>query len=123
MLKEKLISDSYLGIEFGSTRIKAVLLSEAGEETGAGVYDWENDYENGYWTYSEEKIIKGMQSCYADLKKNVKNAFGVTLRSVKAIGISAMMHGYLPLDKNGNILTPFRTWRNTVTEKESSAGQ
>ncbi len=82
-----------------------------------GSHTWENRFENGYWTYSLEDIHKGLQDCYADLKKNVKEKYGVTLTSFKAMGISGMMHGYMPFDSKENLLVPFRTWRNTTTAK------
>lgn len=104
-----------LGIEFGSTRIKAVLLGEGFEPAATGSHTWENRLENGVWTYSEDDIVKGLQACYADLKRDVKQKFGVTLTRLGAVGISAMMHGYLPFDENWKLLVPFRTWRNTMT--------
>jgi len=110
-----LFEKTYLGIEFGSTRIKAVLIDDTYSPVATGVYDWENRFENGYWTYSIDDIHKGMQGCYASLKENIKQKFGVTLTTVGAIGISGMMHGYLPFDKEDNLLAKFRTWRNTTT--------
>lgn len=104
-----------LGIEFGSTRIKAVLVDEYHEPIAQGSHTWENRFENGYWTYSKEDILVGMQACFADLMKNVKEQYGVALTGFGAIGISAMMHGYIALDENDELLTPFRTWRNTTT--------
>ena len=104
-----------LGIEFGSTRVKAILLDENHMPVAAGNYEWENRFENGYWTYSFEEICAACQACYADLKRDVKEKFGVELTRVAAIGISGMMHGYLPFDEAGNLLVPFRTWRNTTT--------
>ena len=107
--------NTVLGIELGSTRIKAVLLDENHFPVASGSHDWENRLENGIWTYSMEDIYTGLQACYADLKRDVQNRFGVTLTTVGAMGISAMMHGYLPFDKDGNQLAEFRTWRNTIT--------
>lgn len=104
-----------LGIEFGSTRIKAVMTDETGNVLATGGYGWENSFLNGIWTYSEEEIFTGLKECYADLKKDVKNKYGVTLKSFGAIGISAMMHGYLAFNENDTLLVPFRTWRNTIT--------
>lgn len=104
-----------LGIEFGSTRIKASLLDDHYEPIASGDHGWENRLENGIWTYHMDDIIDGLQDCYKNLKKDVSNQYGVTLKRVGAIGISAMMHGYLPLDAEGNPLTEFRTWRNTIT--------
>lgn len=109
-----------LGIEFGSTRIKAVLVDAACVPLAAGSYDWENRYENGYWTYSLKDIHTGLQSCYASLAADVKERYGVTLTTVGAIGISAMMHGYLAFDAQDRLLVPFRTWRNTTTEQAAS---
>lgn len=104
-----------LGIELGSTRIKAVLIDENHTPIASGSFEWENSLINGIWTYSQEEIHSGIKACYADLKKNVKEKFGVTLTKVGTIGVSAMMHGYLPFDKDGNQLCEFRTWRNTIT--------
>ena len=110
----------YLGIEFGSTRIKAVLVDKSGIVLSSGGHSWENRYENGVWTYSIEDIWGGLQDCYRDLKANVKKEYGVTLKHFDAIGFSAMMHGYLAFDENDTILVPFRTWRNTITEEAAS---
>lgn len=104
-----------LGIEFGSTRIKAVLIDREHQPVAGGSYTWENQLVNGVWTYSMEKITEGLQACYADLKRDVREKFGITLTTVGAIGISGMMHGYFPFDAQGNALTEFRTWRNTMT--------
>ena len=109
------LKNTVLGIELGSTRIKAVLLDENHLPIASGSHDWENRLENGIWTYSMEDIHTGIQSCYADLKRDVKEKFGVTLTTVGAMGVSAMMHGYLPFDRDGRQLAEFRTWRNTVT--------
>ena len=108
---------TYLGIEFGSTRIKAVLIDDSLMPVAIGIYDWENCFENGYWTYSLDDIHNGLRCAYRSLKENVKQKFGLTLETVGAIGISGMMHGYLPFDSDDNLLTPFRTWRNTTTAK------
>lgn len=113
-LSEK-FNKTYLGIELGSTRIKAVLLGEDFKPLASGSHTWENEYKNGYWTYSMDDVWTGLRSCYADLKKNVKDQYGITIRRVDAMGISGMMHGYLPFDKDGNQLAEFRTWRNTTT--------
>ncbi|MBQ9252055.1 MAG: FGGY-family carbohydrate kinase [Clostridia bacterium] len=104
-----------LGIEFGSTRIKAVLIAPDHTPIASGSHEWENDYVNGVWTYSEQAIREGFQACYADLKKNVLDTYGVTLTKLAAIGVSAMMHGYLPFNDRMELLVPFRTWRNTIT--------
>ena len=108
-----------LGIEFGSTRIKAVLVDEKYNPIASGSYEWENRYENGVWTYSLDDIHKGLQGSYSDLVKDVQEKYGVELTSVGALGISAMMHGYMPFDKEGNLLVPFRTWRNNITGEAS----
>ncbi len=110
-------SKTALGIEFGSTRIKAVLIDEANEPLASGSFDWENSYENGIWTYPIEKVWEGLQGAFGALKKNVAEKYGVKLTKVGAMGISGMMHGYLPFDKDGNLLAHFRTWRNTITAK------
>ena len=104
-----------LGIEFGSTRIKAVLIDSDSEPLASGSFDWENSYVDGVWTYSLDDAVKGMQSAFRSLKENVREKYGVTLKSTGALGISGMMHGYLPFDSEGNQLAEFRTWRNTIT--------
>ena len=104
-----------LGIEFGSTRIKAVLIDEKHVPIASGAYEWENQLVNGIWTYSAQAIHEGIRACYAELKKDVKEKYGVTLETVGAMGVSAMMHGYLPFDQDWNQLAEFRTWRNTIT--------
>lgn len=106
-----------LGIEFGSTRIKAVLIDESHAPVAMGTHDWENRLEKGIWTYSLEDIWTGLQDCYASLTKDVKEKYGIVLTKIDAIGFSGMMHGYMPFDKEGNLLVPFRTWRNTMTEE------
>lgn len=106
-----------LGIEFGSTRIKAVLIDENHTPVAGGSHEWENRYENGVWTYSLDDIWEGLKDCYASLKADVKEKYGVTLKSFSAIGFSAMMHGYMVFDKDGQLLVPFRTWRNSITEE------
>lgn len=118
--KEIILSgNACLGIEFGSTRIKAVLINENFEPIAGGSFTWENSLKDGIWTYSIEEIHKGLQTCYAELKKDVFEKYGVKLCNFKCSGISAMMHGYLAFDKNDNLLVPFRTWRNTITSKAS----
>lgn len=109
-----------LGIEFGSTRIKAVLIDEKGTPIAQGSHEWENQLVDGLWTYSLEAIWHGVQDCYADLRKNVAEQYGVEIERLGAIGISAMMHGYMPFDKDGHLLVPFRTWRNTNTGKAAA---
>jgi sugar (pentulose or hexulose) kinase len=105
-----------LGIEFGSTRIKAALIGEDHAPIASGSHEWENRYENGVWTYSLEDVWSGLQESYRNLAKEVAAKYGVSLQTVGAIGFSGMMHGYLAFDKDGNLLAPFRTWRNTITE-------
>lgn len=104
-------SKKYLGIEFGSTRIKAVLIDGEGKVLASGGYDWENHFENGVWTYPLEEAWEGLAGCYADLINN----YGEKIETLDAIGISGMMHGYLPFDKEGNQVAEFRTWRNNIT--------
>ncbi len=106
---------TYLGIELGSIRIKAVLLGEDFKPLASGSHTWENQFKNGYWTYSMDDVWTGLKNCYLDLKKQVKEQYGITITKVDALGISGMMHGYLPFDKDGNQLAEFRTWRNTTT--------
>lgn len=109
-----------LGIEFGSTRIKAVLVGKDNAPIAQGDHEWENRLENGIWTYSLDDVWTGLQDCYAKLAADVKKQYGVTLTRVGAIGFSAMMHGYMVFDKSGGLLVPFRTWRNTMTEEASA---
>ena len=108
-----------LGIEFGSTRIKAVLIAEDNTPVASGAHDWENRLENGIWTYSLDDIWNGLQDCYRDLSEDVNKQYGVTLEKTGAIGFSAMMHGYMAFDDKGELLVPFRTWRNTITGQAS----
>lgn len=111
------LDKTYLGIELGSTRIKAVLIDESCSPVASGSHEWENRLENGYWTYSLEDIHGGIRSCFAALAADVKNKYGVPLTTVGAMGISAMMHGYMAFDKDDRLLVPFRTWRNTTTKQ------
>jgi sugar (pentulose or hexulose) kinase len=104
-----------LGIELGSTRIKAVLIGEDHRPLASGSHEWENRYANGVWTYSLDDVWSGLQASYRDLKAAVQAQYGAPLRTVGAIGFSAMMHGYMAFDKEGELLVPFRTWRNTIT--------
>ncbi len=104
-----------LGIEFGSTRIKAVLIGEDHTPIASGSHDWENQYENGFWTYSLENVWTGLQDSYRKLSNEVLENYHTPLQTISAIGFSAMMHGYMAFDKDGNLLVPFRTWRNTNT--------
>ena len=104
-----------LGIELGSTRIKAVLINENFETISSGSYEWENLLEDGFWTYNLLDIITGLQSAYREMKQEVERSYGITIRTVGSIGVSAMMHGYMAFDKTGELLVPFRTWRNATT--------
>ena len=104
-----------LGIEFGSTRIKAVLIDQDHYPIAQGSYEWENQLVDGLWTYSKELIWFGLQQCYADLRADVRKQYDVEIERLGAIGLSAMMHGYMPFDEEGSLLVPFRTWRNTNT--------
>ena len=104
-----------LGIEFGSTRIKGILIDESHQVIASGSHEWENELRDGIWTYSTDAILTGLQACYADLKKNVETSYGIKLQKLGGLGISAMMHGYLPFDDQMRLLVPFRTWRNTIT--------
>ena len=104
-----------LGIELGSTRIKAVLIDENFLPIASGDYEWENQLVNGVWTYSMDAVHTGLRSCFAALKADVKEKYGLELTELGAIGVSAMMHGYLPFDRDGRQLAEFRTWRNTIT--------
>lgn len=112
--------NAILGIEFGSTRIKAVLIGEENEPIAIGSHTWENEYIDKIWTYSIESIWSGIQDCYRKLADNVKETYGVEITKLAAIGISGMMHGYMPFDEKDNLLVPFRTWRNTMTEEACS---
>lgn len=109
-----------LGIEFGSTRIKAVLIDPENRPIAQGSHTWENQLVDGLWTYSVEAIWYGLQDCYADLRRNVREQYDIEIETLAAIGVSAMMHGYMAFDKDKNILVPFRTWRNTNTAKAAA---
>ncbi len=104
-----------LGIELGSTRIKAVLVGEDNVPLAAGSHEWENRLENGIWTYTLDDIWRGLRDCYKKLAQEVHTRYGVILRKTGAMGFSAMRHGYMVFDKDGELLVPFRTWRNTMT--------
>lgn len=106
-----------LGVEFGSTRIKAVLIDNDFNPIATGSHDWENKLVNGIWTYSLDDVWKGLQDAYSRLNDDVFKRYGVKIKKLSSIGFSAMMHGYLPFDKNGNQLAEFRTWRNTITSE------
>jgi sugar (pentulose or hexulose) kinase len=108
-----------LGIELGSTRIKAVLVSEDHAPIASGSYEWENQYEKGIWTYSLEDVWTGLQESYRELSNEVNEKYNTSVQTIGAIGFSAMMHGYMAFDKDGNLLVPFRTWRNTITGQAS----
>lgn len=112
---------SILGIEFGSTRIKAVLIDENGTPIASGGHGWENRLENGIWTYTLDDIWSGLQDCYKELQEDVRKQYGAEITSFASIGFSAMMHGYLAFDKDGELLVPFRTWRNTITGQAAEA--
>jgi sugar (pentulose or hexulose) kinase len=107
--------ETSLGIEFGSTRIKAVLIDNRFETIATGSYEWENRLEAGIWTYNLVDIITGLQAAYSEMKQKVELEFGITIRTIGSVGVSAMMHGYMAFDKTGEQLVPFRTWRNTTT--------
>ena len=104
-----------LGIEFGSTRIKAVLIDENHAVLASGSHEWENRLENNIWTYSLEDIWTGLTDCYRDMAEDVQKKYGVDVEKLAAIGFSGMMHGYMAFDEKGELLVPFRTWRNTIT--------
>ncbi len=106
---------TYLGIELGSTRIKAVLIDKNHDQIASGGHTWENRFEDGKWTYSLDDIWNGIRDCYAQLSADVNSKYGVRLETVGAIGVSAMMHGYMAFDQKDSLLVPFRTWRNTIT--------
>lgn len=114
------LSKTVLGIELGSTRIKAVLIDENHIPVAAGSHEWENRLVDGVWTYSLEQVHSGLQACYEDLRRDVREKYQTELTETGAIGVSGMMHGYLPFDKNGKQLAEFRTWRNTMTAAAAS---
>ena len=109
-----------LGIEFGSTRIKAVLIDQENKPIAQGSFEWENQLVDGLWTYSIDIIWKGLQDCYADLRKDVKSQYDCEIEQLAGIGFSAMMHGYMAFNADEQILVPFRTWRNTNTGKAAA---
>lgn len=108
-----------LGIEFGSTRIKAVLINEANEPAASGSHDWENRYDHGIWTYTLEDIWTGLQDSYRNMARDAEEKYGARITKLAGIGFSGMMHGYMAFNKEGELLVPFRTWRNTITEEAS----
>ena len=107
--------NAVLGIELGSTRIKAVLIGADHAPIAQGESEWENRLMNGIWTYSMDAVGSGLKSCFKSLQADVREKYGTEITVLKSIGISAMMHGYLAFDKNMRLLVPFRTWRNTIT--------
>ncbi len=109
-----------LGIEFGSTRVKLVMIDSKNKPISEAGFTWENELENGIWTYKLGDVWTAFKSCIKELKYNVENDYGTKLNKVGAIGVSGMMHGYIALDKDDNLLVPFRTWRNTITGEASS---
>ncbi len=111
----------FLGIELGSTRIKAVLIDAGGAVLCAGGYEWENTLTDGYWSYALEDVEKGLQACYAALTKAYAAAYGQPLAHIDGMGVSAMMHGYLAFNAQDELLVPFRTWRNTNTARAAAA--
>lgn len=121
METKQMIADgkTALGIEFGSTRIKVVLIDKDHHPIASGSHDWENRLENNIWTYTLEDIWSGLQDSYQNLVNDVKEKYDITLTKVGSIGFSAMMHGYMAFNKDGELLVPFRTWRNTMTEEAS----
>lgn len=121
-ISKKIISDgnTYIGIELGSTRIKSVLIGPDHQVLASGAHDWENKLENGYWTYSLEDAWTGIQDSYRKLSDKVQSCYGLPLTKVGAMGVSAMMHGYLPFNGDGELIARFRTWRNTTTEQAAN---
>jgi len=111
--------ETYLGIELGSTRIKAVLIDNGHNSIASGSHTWENKLKDDIWTYSIDDIWSGIRDCYAQLIINVRQKYNIELKSIGGMGISAMMHGYMAFDKENNLLVPFRTWRNTITGEAS----
>lgn len=126
MTKEQIVAEisdgkAMLGIEFGSTRIKAVLIDSSYEPIASGAFDWENSLVDGIWTYSLDEIHNGISTAFLDMKNDAQAKYGVKPKKLAAMGVSAMMHGYLAFDANDNLLVPFRTWRNTITGEASKA--
>ncbi len=122
MLKEKIRKEiaegrTVLGVELGSTRIKAVLIASDHTPIAQGSHEWENRLVDGIWTYSLEDVWSGLQAAYADLVSDVWERYETKLTKMAAMGFSAMMHGYLVFDAEDELLVPFRTWRNTITEE------
>ncbi|HKM05318.1 MAG TPA: FGGY-family carbohydrate kinase [Lachnospiraceae bacterium] len=117
--QEILEGKTSLGIELGSTRIKAVLIGLNNDPIASGSHEWENQYVNNIWTYSLEDIWDGIQDSYRQMAEDVRTQYGVIIKKVGSIGFSAMMHGYMAFDKSDQLMVPFRTWRNTMTEEAS----
>ena len=118
--KETIVNGkAVLGIEFGSTRIKAVLVGEDNTPIASGAHDWENRLEDGIWTYTLDDIWTGLADSYTKMTEDVRAQYGVEVTKLAAIGFSAMMHGYMVFDQAGELLVPFRTWRNTITGQAS----
>lgn len=109
-----------LGVEFGSTTVKAVLTTEDFKTIASGSYEWDNNFQDGLWTYAVADIWLGLQTAYANLQKQIHDNYSVAITSIKTMGFSAMMHGYLAFDKNNQLLVPFRTWRNAITGESAS---
>src|SRR5699024_10085361 len=120
MRHKVILEKTSLGIELGSTRIKITLIDESHQLLERGEYEWENRYENGFWTYSLEEVWKGIQSAYKDLSLIFKEKYKSSLTKIEAIGDSGMMYGYIPFNSENNLLVSFRTWRNTLTEKAAN---
>lgn len=118
VIKEKIEQGlTSLGIELGSTRIKAVLIDDDFQTIAQGNFEWENQLIDGYWTYSLEDVWTGIQISYQEMAREVKEKYGVVLERIGAIGFSAMMHGYMAFDQRDQLLVPFRTWRNATTSQ------
>ncbi|MBR5730912.1 MAG: ATPase, partial [Firmicutes bacterium] len=113
--KEVLSGKCFLGIEFGSTRIKAVLTAADLTPLAQGSFTWQDSLKDGIWTYGLDEAVRGLSECFLDLKKDLKARAGVVPEKIAGIGISAMMHGYIARDAQGDLLVPFRTWRNVIT--------
>lgn len=109
------LKDTVIGLELGSTRIKAVLVDRQHNVLAQGSYGWENSFINNVWTYSMDEVRTGLEACFASLKKDVKEKYGIALTTAASMGISGMMHGYLAFDENWDQICEFRTWRNTMT--------
>ena len=107
--------NAILGVEFGSTRIKVVLIDEKTGVLATGDHEWENRYDNGIWTYTLDDVWGGLQDAYKNMVSDAKEKYGATITKLKAIGFSAMMHGYMAFDDKDELLVPFRTWRNSIT--------